>query len=481
VPSTSSPDDLHSVIKAFEPALKSLDVRIVAVKTCEQDKWQNLITSVFLGGRGVEEVRKGQEMLPQPRTADLAFFVDAFPYSFSALQDLAQEEITLTSYSHQTIQKGRVNLSAMKVGSIQRTLRGSNQYVLSSSNVASTPETERGKLWSVFNQSREAKRSGYSSIYEMAKELLEIDLNPSDRKDFEVSIVVGDIVKIESVSFKGSRFSLIIKKARGLKGLQLNLLLTRGTAVSWNTCVWRRNVKLEDNYKNSGNRFCVVRRSYDLDDLLPFDTMGIELIHKASALTLSTAWAEVPLRNVVEPFLKTLGAFCPLDEFRKMLLDPVHYGKEPQKTFENAVVWLLSMAGFHTVHVGGKIKADGHEKSFDVLRAVESRAEIGCADIIAYEENEALLLVDCDVGPIDNKKIQSLNATAKFFEKSLNIEKLRIVPLLFSPKDYSELPQQTGMTIVGRDAMESVFREITKGNLKRARNIISTGTFGIMG
>lgn len=61
MPSTSSPDDLHSVIKAFEPALKSVDVRIVAVKTGEQDKWQNLITSVFLGGKGVEEARKDQK------------------------------------------------------------------------------------------------------------------------------------------------------------------------------------------------------------------------------------------------------------------------------------------------------------------------------------------------------------------------------------------------------------------------------------
>jgi len=475
---TSSPDSLLAVLEAFEPVLNSIDVRTVAVKPMEQDKWQNLVTSVFLSEKTVEEIRKHQEKLPQLCTANLGFFVDAFPYSLSRLQDLVKEKIILRSNGHQTVEKGHIDLHTLGVASFQRSLRGSYQYVLSSSNLTSMPQTEREKLWSIFsNQFRESKRLGRASIHDMAKELLEVDLNDRDRKDFEVGIVIGDFVKIESASFKGSFFELTIKKTPGLKGLQLNLSLIRATDVAWNTLVWRRNVDLRETKGNRKKRFCVTRNSFELDGSTPFDTMNVELIHKPSALTLATTMATAPLRNVVEPLLKTLGAFCPLDEFKMMLLEPVRYGKEPQKTFENAVVWLLSIAGFHSVYLAAKIKANGHEKSFDVLRAVESRFEIGCADIIAYEENEALLLVDCDVGSPDDKKIRKLKATAKFIEKSLSNGKLRIVPVLFSPRDSTELPQEAGVSIVGREAIEGFFKEIAKGNLKKARHSIWYGSF----
>jgi hypothetical protein len=44
--------------------------------------------------------------------------------------------------------------------------------------------------------------------------------------------------------------------------------------------------------------------------------------------------------------------------------------------------------------------------SFDVLRN-ESGIPVGCADIIAYEDNERILIVDCDIGGIDPKRFKN--------------------------------------------------------------------------
>ena len=66
---------------------------------------------------------------------------------------------------------------------------------------------------------------------------------------------------------------------------------------------------------------------------------------------LDSATVVVPIANAVDPFLRTLNGFLPLEEFKRMLLEPQICGKKPQDIFENAVAWLLSMAGFTTIHL----------------------------------------------------------------------------------------------------------------------------------
>jgi len=51
------PDDLLPVLKAFSPALKSIDVRTVAVCPASEEHWQNLVTSIFLSDKTVEEIK----------------------------------------------------------------------------------------------------------------------------------------------------------------------------------------------------------------------------------------------------------------------------------------------------------------------------------------------------------------------------------------------------------------------------------------
>jgi len=212
---------------------------------------------------------------------------------------------------------------------------------------------------------------------------------------------------------------------------------------------------------------------FDTKKLLPFDFLYAKLIHRDSGLTLDEKHGKVPIKNVAEPFLKTLDAFCSLDKLKKMLFEPENYGKNPDKIFENAVTWLLSLAGYETVHLGVLIKRlNGKSESFDKLSA-ESGYHIGSADIIAYEENERLLLIDCDIGTVDPEKVQKLAELKKHFrEKLKGYEKLPIVAILFSPRDNRKPSPSIDVMIADQSVIRRIFEAVVQGNREKARSIL---------
>lgn len=110
---------------------------------------------------------------------------------------------------------------------------------------------------------------------------------------------------------------------------------------------------------------------------------------------------------------------------------------------------------------------DGKKRTFDSLR-LESGYDIGCADIIAYKENDCLLFVDCDIGALDDKKIQRLSETCKHFRKTLKTYgKFRFVPVLFTIKD-CDAQSNSGVRIADRKVIEKMFEELVKGNRDQA-------------
>jgi len=125
------------------------------------------------------------------------------------------------------------------------------------------------------------------------------------------------------------------------------------------------------------------------------------------------------------------------------------------------VAWLLSLAGYNPLHLG---------KSFEKCRT-ETGFEFGSADIIAYEENERILLVDCDTGPIDQNKIQRLIELGNFFSECLKEYRgLEIIPVLITPKEFTGQPKK-GLRIVDCRYLKRILEEIAKGQQKKARAI----------
>lgn len=455
---TFAPDDLYSVLKAFSPTLKSIDVRIVAVTLPTEEHWQNLVTVIFLSDKTVEEIKAEQENLTTIQNNHFAIFCDALPFNYLIFNKIADGEIRfpLSSFSTHRIETREFDPLALKVCSIQKWVNGSSCYILRSADIGI--EEDRKKLWEiVLNQNTWAKRFGFSDIQEMINHYLKIEYNHGIRKDFE--IVIHPVAKILNLQFSENQLIVNVEKPTELNGLQLNLQVKRDFQIV------RRNTGEIEGTNNS--------KEFTINGLLPFDSITVELIHRDSGLTLDRAYETVTLENVAEPFVKTLDGFCSLDKLKEMLFEPENYGKNPEKIFENAITWLLSLAGYETLHLGVRIaKLNGKHESFDKLVA-KSGYYIGSADIIAYEENERILLIDCDIGTVDPQKVQKLAELKKHFrEKLKGYEKLPIVPILFSPKDFRETSPSIDVMIADQSVIKRIFEAVAQGNREQARSLL---------
>jgi hypothetical protein len=296
-------------------------------------------------------------------------------------------------------------------------------------------------------------------------------LNLGDSRDFDLAVSSG--IEIESAEFAGSSFKVKVKKVSGVKSLHLNFAQGRPNHYD---PIWRGDALVEEG-KPSNDNPNLIEIDVTPPSVQPFDQMSVELINRNVPLNISTALAWAPLENVAEPFLNTFNAFCDFEDFKKMLFDPVNYGKQPQKIFENAVTWLLSLAGFHTINLNIEISRLKSKKckKFDSLVAEESGVPIGSADIIAYEDNKRLLLIDCDIGGVDDNKIDKLLEARKHFEALSKFGKLSFVSVLCTPRECSTMTNN-GVVIVDKYILESIFENIAKGNRQAARdNIFNMG------
>lgn len=458
-------------------------MRTVAVRPESGEDWENLVTSMAVSERSVEEVEMEQRKLPKLRNGQFALFPFAVAFDFDVFEGIARGEISHkwlniskgsgSAYRTLRIKTKQFNPLKLKMLSIWGRPNGTPKWVLTAANSNTSPEREQ--LWSIVQrQSLEAKRLYYSSMEDLIKDALKVD-DLSHAKDFELTI--SNLAQIGRVTFSKSTIDVEISKISGLKNLRLNVIQSRAKNGGSHYPIWRERITIDEKADIPNGQIYIIEESIQPPDLLPFDSVSLQLIHWDSALQLDETWERAPLRNVVEPFFKVLGAFCPTDEFKKMLLEPENCGKEPEKIFENAIVWLLSLAGFSTIYLGTKIKnlEKKGERSFEVVRVQESGYQIGGADIIAYEENKRLLLIDCDTGSLDDKKIHGLIETQQYFKNLSDFGKIECIPVLFSPRAYGEVKDMQ-VAIADRTVIESIFEDLARGDRESARSRILVGS-----
>lgn len=464
---TQAPDELFSVLESIRPALKSVDLRIVAVTPPSKEDWQNLVTSIVVSDKSRDKVRNEHEKFPVIRNNYFAIFFQDLPFDYEIFDQISKGEIKFfMPYGRTKIQCRNFDPLKLKVNSIQEWIERHSTWILKATQNGSVKERE--ELWSaVQKQKYIAKRCGYPNIEELISKALRIKFRQNQPLEF--MIVIPPLARIQSANFVKNQFEVEVRKPSNLEGLQLNLTWGRAKNSGYHKTVERIPPRvLSQGEPELDENYCIVKEVFELDNLVPYDRMEAELILRESALTLDKIDRRAPLENIVEPFLKTLGAFCSFKEFKMMLLEPDNYGRPPEKIFEIAVSWLLSLAGFSTIYLGRDIKIPKsslskkfHDRKFDVLLS-KSGLPIGCADIIAYEDNEKLLLIDCDIGEIVEEKIQKLVSTKNYFDKSLkNFSQLEIIPVLFSPKDLRK--QDNAVKIVDRALIETILKEVVKG------------------
>ena len=230
-----APDALYSVLQAFRLFLKSIDKRTIAVRPQAGEDWKNLITSIIVSEKTIDEVKKEHGKLPRLKNNQVALLFSAVPFDFSifdgfARGDIGDSLVTVTrqgyGYGSRHISTRQFNPLELKVTSTKRRLDGALKCVLSA-RADSNAHQERGQLWTIVqNQDNEAKRLNYSNMLELVGDILRIEINYGDRKDFECTIT--DPAQIKDITFSSSSFMVEITKTSGLRDLQLNLVLKRG-------------------------------------------------------------------------------------------------------------------------------------------------------------------------------------------------------------------------------------------------------------
>jgi hypothetical protein len=206
-----------------------------------------------------------------------------------------------------------------------RRIAGVLKWVLTATGSNSNPD--RQQLWTIVqNQAIIAKQLYYAGMEDLLKDVLRMD-NISHNIDFE--LIVTDLAKIKNVTFGDSSFEVEIEKIVGLKGLQLNVQVERETDGGFRKNIFRKGVHMENSDEELIGKIYLSKETVQTPPLFPYDSVELELIHRNSALTLDRTWMRAPLKNVVEPFYKTLDAFCSTDTFREMLLKPENFKKAP--------------------------------------------------------------------------------------------------------------------------------------------------------
>ena len=426
------------------------------------EDWQNLITSIFLSEKTIDEVKNEQKAIAKIHNNYFALFHDVLPFSYDIFEKMSEGIFKIqTEFGRIPIQFGKVNILESKVVSSNEWVAG--KYTLMLRTINSGLEEERRELWSIAGQQKILlTQLDFKTIPDLIKHYLKIRYTNNERKDIE--IVISPPATIKNLKFKNNDLQVILKKTSKINDLQLNLSVDRN-----NITIRRDRIQIpfeKTEFTNSPEVFKNPKMLYS-------DFLKVKLIHVNSGLTLDTADIKVPLDKVGDPFVKIFDAFCSLDKLKKMLFEPENYGKDPDKIFENAITWLLSLSGYEAVRIGVILKKiNGGEERFDTLFA-ESNYHIGSADIIAYERNERILLIDCDIGIVDPKKVQKLAELKKYFRKKLkNYKKLPIVPILFSPRSVRSDSPSIDVFIADQAVIQNIFEAVVQGDQEQARSFL---------
>jgi hypothetical protein len=81
-------DDVYSVLQAFKPFLKSIDMRTIAVRNQSGEDWENFITSMVISEKSVDEVKKNKASFLKLELTKLRFSTSRYLLTIQFSKDL---------------------------------------------------------------------------------------------------------------------------------------------------------------------------------------------------------------------------------------------------------------------------------------------------------------------------------------------------------------------------------------------------------
>lgn len=441
------------------------------------DGWMNAITSLFPSNKTLKEIEQEQQMIRSKLSKEINqevfnIFLAAFPFEklYNLSQQIMEGEVTVNDV---LIRFRKFDPFTLRVDHfLPDYLKDIEEWRLFGGEGKASAD-DRKHIWSIIDsQEGAAKLLGYAEIYDLINEILGIrKFNRGEERDFVLGVPI--YARIVDTDLKGSSVEITTKKHINLDNLQLNLSLDRLKPRAYQSETVQRITKLVEKCKRPLiEDFCCVTSTIQITDMQPHDRIEVTLINRDfPTLEVDRTFMMVPLKNTVEPFAKTLLRFCSLEKIGQHLLNPEQCAEKqkmtPDKIFERAVSWLLSLAGFSVISLGKQ-----YEKLIE-----PTKYEIGSVDIIAYRENEYLLLVDCDTKIPDEKKIGSLLNMKGYFSFIQDKHKEpRINPVIFSPRYCKELMgKYKEITIVDQSRIKWLLENVMLGKVEEIRFYLATG------
>ena len=91
--SSSDPDELFFIMKELELALNSMDVRTIAISPNPEENWQNLITSIIISDKSVDEIKKQQKQIPLLKQNNkIRLYLRAYPFDNQLFGEIMEEK-----------------------------------------------------------------------------------------------------------------------------------------------------------------------------------------------------------------------------------------------------------------------------------------------------------------------------------------------------------------------------------------------------
>ena len=116
--------------------------------------------------------------------------------------------------------------------------------------------------------------------------------------------------------------------------------------------------------------------------------------------------------------------------------------------YPKGVCDLFSLCGLSTIHLGE------HEKLI-----LGNKTEIGSADILAYDGDETLFVIDCDIKFPDPKKMENLIHLCRYLESLPKVQEVKnVIPIIVSPSPTSLT--NSDVFIIDRALIEKLFKGI---------------------
>jgi len=235
--------------------------------------------------------------------------------------------------------------------------------------------------------------------------------------------------------------------------LQINVI---GYSEDYRTKIFRENVVVEGKKKVS----------FNVDNVLPDSRFEIFLFSKSLPELQIMETVFVPISQPLLPLTQSYDQFHRLEELEVILARPETLdSRHRSDIFEKGVCDLFSLCGLSTIHLGE------HEKLI-----LDNKTEIGSADILAYDGDETLFVIDCDIKFPDPKKMENLIHLCRYLESLPKVKEVKnVIPIIVSPSPTSLT--NSDVFIIDRALIQRLFKGIYYKSKKELVSMITEQYF----